>query len=97
MGLKEQDVCSGSLQTLQLLALACLATWGSPLSPSVRGSRGGFEKRGGVLADLRPKERPGVEARVDCPKKHPFQEPGQELTLPLPASTLYVPEASSSG
>lgn len=43
------------------------------------------------------KERPGVEGRVDCPKTHPFQELGQELTLLLPTSTLYVPGASGSG
>lgn len=29
-----------------------------------------------------------------CPKKHPFQDPSQELTHLLPASTPYAPGAS---
>lgn len=48
-------------------------------------------KRAGVLAALGTKERPGVEGGVACPTKHPFQEPGQQLTHLLPAFTLYVP------
>lgn len=49
-------------------------------------------KRGGVLAALGTKERLGVEWGVACPKKHPFQKRGQELTHLLPASTLYSSE-----
>ena len=51
-------------------------------------------KRGGVPAALGTKERPGVEGGAVCPRKHPFQDPGQELTHVLPASTPYAPGAS---
>lgn len=44
-----------------------------------------------MLAALGTKERPGVEGGVACPKKHPSQEPGQELTHLLPASTHHAP------
>lgn len=82
-------------QAPQLLALARVATWGSPLSLwEKREWRGvcGKGRGAGCFGDW---GQPGrVGGGVPCPEKHLIQEPGQELTHPLPVSSPSAPGAS---